>query len=726
MLHNRSCNLCEALCGVVIEADGDRVTGVRGDRDDAFSQGYICPKATALGDIHHDPDRLRRPLRRTASGDFEEIDWETALSYTAARLDQTRKRYGRKGVAVYLGNPTIHNLGATLGTQVFNAALGSHNRYSATSVDQLPKMLASLLMYGHQILMSVPDVDRTDLFVLFGANPLVSNGSIMSAPGMKRRLEAIRARGGRVVVFDPRRTETARAADEHHFVRPGTDALVVLSMLHVVFAERLARLGRLAAHLDGLDVIRALVEDFSPESTAAITGVRADDVRRLAREIAGTERAAVYGRVGVSIQEFGGLTNWLLEVLNVVTGHLDEPGGMMFTTPAVDLVGLGTLIGMRGSFGRIKSRVRGAPGFSGELPASCLAEEIETPGDGQVRALVTVAGNPVLSTPNGRRLDDALASLDFMVSIDPYLNETTRHAHVILPPTFALEHEHYDLALHAFAVRNTARWSSALFERAPDQRHDWEILTELSARLTARGDAFDPLRESVARAASQVLTPRRIVDAMLRLGPYGLRRSIVGGLSVARLEREPHGVDLGPLEPVFPARLQTRDGRIHLAPHEFVDDVPRLRARMASLAGPAEGELLLIGRRELRSNNSWGHNVVRLVKGPVRCTLMIHPRDAESRGLRTGDRITLRSRAGEVIAPVEVTDEVMPGVVSLPHGWGHDRARTRLRVASASPGVSVNDVTDERLLDALCGTASLSGVPVRVARVEAAVTDAAR
>ncbi|MFO0650952.1 MAG: molybdopterin-dependent oxidoreductase [Polyangiales bacterium] len=720
MLHHRSCNLCEALCGVVIEADGDRVTSVRGDDDDTFSRGYICPKATALGDLHHDPDRLRRPLRRTSAGDFEEIDWETALAYTAARLDRTRRQHGPKGVAVYLGNPTIHNLGATLGSQVFQAALGSHNRYSATSVDQLPKMYAALRMYGHQILMSVPDVDRTDLFVIFGANPLVSNGSLMSAPGMKRRLDAIRARGGRVVVFDPRRTETARVADEHHFVRPNTDALVLLSMLHVVFAERLARLGRLAPHLDGIDAIRALSEDFSPEETARVTGVDAEVLRRLTREVASTERAAVYGRVGVSIQEFGGLANWLIEVLNAVTGHLDEPGGMMFTTPAIDLVSLGTLIGMRGSVGRIKSRVRGAPGFSGELPVSCLAEEIETPGDGQVRALVTLAGNPVLSTPNGRRLDRALDSLDFMVSIDPYLNETTRHAHVILPPTSALEHEHYDLALHAFAVRNTARWSNPLFDRAPDQRHDWEILTDLSARLTTRGDALDPLRETVARAAAFAITPRRAVDALLRLGPYGLRHSLTGGISVKRLEREPHGVDLGPLQRVFPARIQTPDGKIHLAPRELVDDVARLRGRALEMAAPAEGELLLIGRRELRSNNSWGHNIVRLTKGPVRCTLKINPRDAEARGLRAGDRATLSARVGEVVAPVEVTDEVMPGVVSLPHGWGHDREKTRLRVASATPGVSVNDVTDERVIDALCGTSSLTGVTVRVTRAETA------
>ncbi len=721
MLHYRSCNLCEAMCGVVIEADGDRVTSVRGDSDDPFSRGYICPKATALGDIHHDPDRLRAPLRRTASGDFEEIDWETALSFAASRLDQTRRRHGKKGVALYLGNPTIHNLGASLGSQVFSAALGSHNRYSATSVDQLPKMLAAYLMYGHQLMMSVPDVDRTDCFVLFGANPLVSNGSLMSAPGMKRRLEAIRARGGRVIVFDPRRTETARAADEHVFVRPGTDAVVLLSMIQVVFEERLARLGRLAPHLDGLDALSAVAEGFSPEETASVTGVPADVVRRVTREIASAERCAVYGRVGVSIQEFGALSNWLIEALNALTGHLDEPGGMMFTTPAVDLVKLGTLIGLEGSFGRIKSRVRGAPGFSGELPVSCLAEEIETPGEGQVRALVTLAGNIALSTPNGRRLERALSSLDFMVSIDPYLNETSRHAHVILPPAFALERPHYDVALHAYAVRNTARWSSPLFAKAPSQRDDWEILTDLSARLTARGDALDPLRETLARGALSIATPRRIIDALLRVGPHGVTRE---GITVAKLEASPHGVDLGPLERVMPAKIFTRDRKIKLAPSEFVADVARLEARMPALAH-RDGSLVLIGRRELRSNNSWGHNVERMVKGPARCTLRVHPDDASARDLRTGDRAKITSRVGEVVAPVEVTDEVMPGVACLPHGWGHDREKTRMRVASAAPGVSANDVTDETVIDELAGTSVLTGVPVRVTREESA-HDAAR
>lgn len=726
MTHLRTCNLCEALCGIEVERDGDRVGAIRGDVRDPLSQGYICPKATALGDLHHDPDRLRTPLLREGSA-HRAIGWDEALDLAARKLLAARAAHGRKGVAMYLGNPTIHNLGATLGSQVLGMVLGSHNRYSATSVDQLPKMLASYLMYGHQLLMSVPDVDRCDLFVMLGANPLVSNGSIMSAPGMKRRLDAIKARGGRVVVFDPRRTETARVATEHHFVRPGTDALVLLSMLHVVFAENLVRLGRFAGHVTELDDLRHAAAGFAPEDTAKVTGVPAAVVRGLARDLATAGRAAVYGRVGVSIQEFGGLANWLVEALNVVTGHFDEAGGMMFTTPAVDLVQLGTWVGQQGSFGRIKSRVRGAPGFSGELPVACLAEEILTPGEGQVRALVTLAGNPVLSTPDGRALDRALASLDFMVSIDPYLNETTRHAHLILPPVMPLEREHYDAALHAFAVRNTARWSDAMFARGDEQRDDWEILTGLSRRMLRKGDGLDGLRDKAAALAQQVVTPRRAIDTLMRIGPHGYRKGLRDGLTLDKVIASKHGVDLGPLESIMPGRLHTRDGRLHLAPKELVADLDRLRARVAVWADEPAGALVLTGRRELRSNNSWCHNSLRLVKGPVRCTLRMHPDDAAARGIVAGDRVRVASRAGEVTAPVELSDEMMRGVVSLPHGWGHDRPGVRLSVAAAHAGVSVNDVTDAQVIDALCGTASLTGVAVEVTRattVAAAALDA--
>jgi len=721
--HYRSCTLCEATCGVAIDVEGGHVVGIRGDDADPFSRGYICPKATALADLHTDPDRLRRPLVRDGAT-WHEVGWDEAFDRVAAELRAVRAAHGRHAIGVYQGNPTAHNLGLLTFGQLILRRLGTRNLYSATSVDQLPHMLAALLVLGNQLLMTVPDLDRTDHLLILGGNPLVSNGSIMTAPDARGRLKAIQARGGQVVVVDPRRTETAQLADRHVFIRPGTDALLLMSMIHVLFAERLADLGRLGPYVDGVDELRAIAADYPPEATAPATGVAADEVRRLARELATRRRAVVYGRIGVCVQELGGLAAWLIYAINALTGHLDEPGGAMLTTPAVDIVPIADLLGFDGGFGRWRSRVRGLPEFGGELPVAALADEIETPGEGQIRALITSAGNPVLSTPNGVRLDRALAGLDFMVSIDPYLNETTRHAHVILPPASPLERSHYDLALFAFAVRNVAKYSPPLFERPADARHDWEICLALWSRL---GLGALPLGRGLGRAAEAVLGklgPEALLELGLRVGPHGLRRG-KHGLSLAKLRAAPHGVDLGPLEPRLPGRLGTPDKRIKLAPPAYRADLPRLAARLAegrAGAGIAPGPaspLALIGRRHLRSNNSWLHNSQRLVKGKPRCTLLIHPTDAAARGIVGGDQVRLTSRAGAIDVPAEISDEIMPGVVSLPHGWGHDRPGTRLGIAHTVPGVSVNDVTDETFLDTFSGTSALSGVAVTVARVAA-------
>ncbi|WP_158879929.1 molybdopterin oxidoreductase family protein [Amycolatopsis anabasis] len=701
--HFHSCTLCEATCGIAVTVEGDRVLDIRGDDQDPFSRGYICPKATALADVHHDPDRLRHPMVR-AGDDWFETSWDAAFELVAAGLKDVRRQYGKDALAVYIGNPSAHNLGLLTFGLPFFRSLGTRNEYSATSIDQLPHMLAALQVFGNQFLMPVPDVDRTDLFICLGGNPAVSNGSIMTAPNIRVRLKAIRDRGGRVVVVDPRRTESAALASEHCSIRPGTDAAFLLSVMHVLFEERLVRLGRLAPHVRGLGTLRVVADGFAPEVTAAATGLDPEWVRALARELASTSRAVLYGRVGICTQEFGGLAAWLVLVVNALTGHLDEPGGAMFTSPAIDAVPLAAAAGQLGSFGRYRSRVRGLPEFSGELPVSVLAEEIDTPGEGRIRALITSAGNPVLSTPNGARLDRALAGLDFMVSIDPYLNETTRHADVILPPTVHLERSHYELALANFSVRNTAKYSPAIFPRAPDQRHDWEICLELATRVLGGGSAV--------RALARRLGPEALLELGLRAGPHGLRK-LRGSLSLARLKKQPHGVDLGPLERRLPGRAK----KIDLAPRLYLDDLPRLRARLERQ--PAD-ELLLIGRRQLRSNNSWMHNSPRLVKGKPRCTLLIHPEDAARRGLADGDTTTLSSRAGEIEVPVEVTDSIMPGVVSLPHGWGHHRPGVRLRVASEHAGVSVNDVTDEHFIDELTGTSAVSGLPVRVGVVSAA------
>ena len=705
--HYRTCTLCEAMCGIVVTTDGPRVTDIRGDTEDPFSKGHICPKAVALRDVHDDPDRLRRPMRRSGST-WAEITWDDALADTAERLTAIQTRHGHNAVATYFGNPTVHSVGAMLFGPDLQRALRTRNRFSATSVDQLPHHVAAMLMFGHALLIPVPDIDRTQHLLMFGANPAASNGSLMSAPGVVDRIRAIRARGGRVVLLDPRRSETAGIVDTHHFVRPGSDALVLLAMLHVIFAEGLVSVERHAAYLDGVDDLRTVVKHFPPERVAPATGISAETIRCLARDFAVAPSAVAYGRVGVSMQEFGGLACWLITALNIVTNRLDIAGGAMFTTPAIDLLKADqrTPDGVR--FSRWKSRVRGLPEFAGELPVAALAEEIETPGTGQVRGLLTHAGNPVLSAPNGRRLERAIAGLECFVAIDFYLNETTRHAHLILPPTFALERDHYDLVFHTLAVRNTTKYSPAIFGRPADARHDWEILNELTWRLQGTAAA------RAKSAALAALKPRGMLDVALRQGPYGGGLlPFRDGLRMADLEAHPHGIDLGPLKPVLPDRLLTADRRVHLAPPLLVADVARLDATLAT-APRSDGSLALIGRRALRSNNSWMHNSERLVRGKNRCTLLMHPTDAEARQLRDGDDVRITSRVGAVVVQLEVTNTVMPGVVSLPHGWGHDRPGTRLGIANVHAGASINDLTDDERLDTLTGNAGFSGVPVKV------------
>jgi anaerobic selenocysteine-containing dehydrogenase len=707
--HYRTCHLCEAICGVEIRLRGSEILSIRGDEKDPFSRGHICPKALGLKDVHEDPDRLRRPMRRTATG-WEEVSWEEALDEVAARLVAVQREHGADAVATYIGNPQVHNYSGLLGGVRFLRALRSRNRYSATSVDQLPHHLTAYLLYGHQLMIPVPDIDRTQFLLVIGGNPVVSNGSLMTAPDVTRRLKDLRARGGRLVVVDPRRTETADIADTHLFVTPGSDALMLLSMLQVLFAEGRVAPGALADFIDGIEAIGELVRPFTPESTATATGIDAEALRHLTRDFAASPSAVCYGRMGVSTQRFGALCQWLIQLLNILTGNLDRVGGAMFTRPAFDMVGLGGAFGQPGSFGKRRTRVRGLPEFGSEFPVSALAEEILTPGRGRIRALVTSAGNPVLSTPNGRRLEEALAQLDFMVSIDPYLNETTRHAHLILPPTSGLERDHFDLVFHVLAVRNTVKYSKALFDKPRGALHDWEILHRLTERI---GEA-DPARRPgwPARLMSRWLTPKRSVALGIRLSGRGAGwNPFSRGLTLSRIAAQPHGIDLGPLEPCLPRRLKTPARRIDLAPKPLVADLQRLSGAAQSAAA---GVLHLIGRRDPRTNNSWLHNSRRFVKGPQRCTLLMHPADAAARGLAAGDVATVTSRSGSVDIAVEPSDEMMRGVVSIPHGWGHHRPGTRLQVAAAHAGVSANDLTDETFIDELCGNAALNGVAVTV------------
>jgi anaerobic selenocysteine-containing dehydrogenase len=748
--HFRTCPFCEATCGLRVEVAGGEVVSIRGDEDDVLSQGFICPKAFGLKELRADSDRLRAPLVRR-DGELREATWEEAFAEIDSRVGPILERDGRDAVAVYAGNPTAHNLAAMIYLRVFLRALGSRNIYTASSVDQMPKHFSAGHMFGHWTSIPIPDIDRTDHLLIWGANPLVSNGSLLTAPDMRGRIRRIRERGGKVVVIDPRRTRTAEHASEHHFIRPGTDALALFALVATLFEEGLADPGPMADLCAGIDDVERLAAEFAPERVADACGIPAPELRRMARELAAAERAAVYGRIGTTVQEFGTLASWLVDVLNVLSGGLDRPGGAVFTKAAAGQSNSTGVMGRgRGAAaGRWASRVRGLPEVLGELPVSALAEEIETPGEGQVRALVTIAGNPLVSTPNAGRLERAVAGLDFMVSFDIYVNETSRHADVILPAPDPLARSHYDLALYQFAARNVANYSPPVFELEETLLSEEEVLLRLTGIVTGQGpdadtDAIDDavagalIAREVGAAGSAIegrdpaeiaaeLEPRRgperVLDLMLRVGAHGDGFGArPGGLTLERLEASPHGIDLGAHEPRLPDVLRTPSGKIELAPEPITRDVDRLRARLDAGAWNGAGpEMVLVGRRQLRSNNSWMHNLNALVKGKDRCTALVNPLDAERLGLADGGRVRLRSAAGAFEAPVEVSDEMMPGVVSVPHGWGHDADGVKLRVAAAHAGVNSNLATDETAVDAPSGNAVLNGIPVELEPVPAEV-----
>ncbi|PBC75404.1 anaerobic selenocysteine-containing dehydrogenase [Streptomyces sp. TLI_235] len=729
----RVCPLCEATCGLELTLDTGRITAARGDRADVFSSGFVCPKGAALGQLDNDPDRIRRPLIRTGT-EYREADWDEAFAAVEDGLAAVIGRHGRQAVATYLGNPNVHTLAGGLYAGALAKAVGSTQVYSASTVDQMPKHVSSGLLFGDPLAIPVPDLDRTDYLLMLGANPVESNGSLCTAADFPGRLKALRRRGGRLVVVDPRRTRTAALADRHLPIRPGADAHLLAGLVHTLFDEKLTAPGE---HLSGVDEIRRAIQPFPAEAVADACGIPAADIRTLARELAAAPTAAVYARIGTSTVEFGTLASWLVDVLNALTGNLDRPGGAMFPLAARRRRGTGRGRGF--TTGRWHSRVRGLPEIKGELPAVTLVDEITTPGEGQVRALITVAGNPVLSTPGGHRLDEALAGLDFMVSVDPYLNETTRHAHVVLPPPPPSRSPHFDLAFGDLAIRNTARWSPAPLPLRDGELDECRILSRLvliaaghGAAAAADPDALDDrtIAGILARAVADPASPvhgrdpaelaaalhgdtgsERQIDLMLRLGAYGEGFGAdPDGLTLAGLLAAPHGIDLGALLPRLPEVLRTASGTVELCPAPLAADLGRLSA---ALAERGDG-LVLVGRRHLRSNNSWLHNLPALTRGSNRCTLHVHPADAAALGLADGGDAVVRSRTGEVTAPVEITEDVMPGVVSLPHGWGHDRPGTRMRVAAAVPGVNVNMLTDPGAVDPLSGTAVLNGVPVQV------------
>ena len=696
-----ACNLCEAICGLELTIERGTVTSIRGNEADPLSRGYICPKGVSMADVYTDPDRLRRPIRRVGD-EWVEMGWDEAYDLVADRLAATITEHGRNAVGVYLGNPSAHSLGSATHGTAFVKSLRTRNRFSASSVDQIPHQLVGWQLYGHQLLLPVPDIDRTSYFLVFGANPMASNGSLMTVPDFPQRLRDLKARGGQVVVVDPRRTETAKVATEHHFVRPGTDAVVLLAMLQVLFAEGLTTP---PPYVDHVARVEELVAEFTPDRAEPLSGVPADVIRRITREFAAADGAAAYGRIGVSTHGFGSICQWAIQCLNLLTGNFDREGGVLFPEPAVDIVGR-RVIGP-GHFDVWRSRVRDIPEFAGELPVSTLREEIETPGEGQIRAMVTMAGNPVLSTPDGRSLARAFEGLDFMVSVDIYLNETTRHADVILPPTSALERDQYDLVFHNLAVRNTSRYTPAVFAKDDDQRHDWQIFGALASRLQKRLGTKGPLRARVVARARMAASPAVVLTGLLATGRK---------VSMRRLRANPAGVDLGPLRPTMPERLQTKGKRIDLAPELVVGDFDRLRASLAAESVAAPDELLLIGRRHKQDCNSWMHNTPRLTRGKPRHHLLMHPDDLAARGISDGARVTVTSRVGSVEVEATGVDDMMPGVVSLPHGYGHQVAGTRLGHAQGVAGVSINDLTDPQRLD-VSGNAALNGVPVTVVPV---------
>ncbi|MGO9714210.1 MAG: molybdopterin-dependent oxidoreductase [Polyangiaceae bacterium] len=711
--HYRVCPLCDAMCGLAINTEDGRVKDIRGDKENVFSRGHICPKGPALRDFHDDPDRLRRPVRRVGSV-WEPISSRDALDEAANRLSDVRAKHGADAVAFYVGNPVAHNYAALLGIPILQAALGTKNHYDTNSQDGNPKIFACMKMYGDGLSLTIPDVDRTRYLLILGANPAASNGSMLTMGDARARLRGIRERGGRIVLVDPGRTESADWSDEHHWIRPGGDAAFVLAILHVIFAEDLADVASLAKSTRGLAALRGCAQRFPPHRVAEAVGIAPATITRIARELARAEAAVAYCRVGVCQSELGLVASWLVEALNVVTGNFDRPGGMMFTKPAADIGPLARAA-VGNHHGRWRSRVRGLPEFLGSFPSGALLEEMTTPGPGQIRALVTLAGNPVLSIPGGARLADALARLDAVVSIDPYVNETTRHAHVILPPASPLETSHFDLLFNAVSVRNTVSYSEPVLPRSDDALDDYEILTGLAKRLAGRRAGDGATGRTIERALEKLLPSTDDALALLfRLGPYG-DHFVPGrqGLTLAKVREAPHGIDLGPLVPMGRERVRTPDGRVDLAPEVLLADVSRVETWLAERRN---GGLLLIGRRHLRSNNSWMHNLRSLVKGPDRSALLVHPDDAARHGLVEGATCRVKSRAGEVRARVAITRDIMPGVVSLPHGYGHAAAADTLHVAGPLPGANINVLTDETWVEPILGNSILTGIPVSVER----------
>lgn len=705
--HYRVCNLCEAMCGLEIEHDTEKVIGIRGDINDPFSKGSICPKGANYGGLHEDPNRLKKPLKKIENG-WKEISYKEAFDEIEEKIGGIRNQYGNDAVALYLGNPTVHNFGFLMYLGQFKKVLNTKYSYSPTSMDQLPHHFAAHYMFGNEFFIPVPDIDRTDYMIILGANPAVSNGSMMSSAGIYTRLRNIKERGGKYIVIDPRKNETATLASEHHFIRPSTDVYFLLAMLHHIVKTEKVSLGHLSDHIIGFDHIEKVALSFSPDKVAQVVGIEAQEIERLTDEYVAAKRAVIYGRMGLSTQDHGGLCQWLLNVINICTGHFDTEGGAMFTLPAVDIIRDDK---QRNVHGRWKSKVRGLPEFEGELPVSTMGEDMLVKGEDKIRALITNAGNPALSTPNAGQIEEALQGLDFMLSIDIYINETTKHADIILPPPSGLEIDHYDLVFNTLAVSNNVKFSQALFLPESGAKYDWEILQELMKRLSNSKWSF----------LYKWTTPQLLLKIALLIGPYGRLSHIsrlFSGLDLKKVKKSKHGINLGPLKSRIPEGLRTLDKKIHIAHDEFLKEVEGLDKKFEEVRRKQGGDkFLLIGRRSLKGNNSWMHNVEKLMKGKNRCTVIINSFDAQRLELEEGQLVRVKSSIGEIEVPVEITDKIMEGVVSIPHGFGHHGKGTAIPVAEANAGISVNSITDHSRVDGLTGNAAFSGQEVELVAV---------
>ena len=694
-IHYRTCNLCEAMCGLEITYKEKKVISIVGDKKDPLSKGFICPKSLALKDLYEDPDRLKTPIKRTENG-WQEISWTEAFDEVEIQIKKIQEKYGNNAVATYQGNPNVHNVGSMLYGGPFLKSLKTKQKYSATSADQLPHHIASLKMFGHQMLIPIPDIERTDYLLILGANPGASNGSLLTAPGFPQKIKSIQKRGGKVINIDPRFTETSKISSQHLYINPGKDALFLLSLLHVIFDQGIEEKTHLSNYLKGLEEIKEIVKEYSPKKTALLIGIDSLEIQKIAKDFMNSKTAVCYGRMGVSTQEYGGICQWLINVLNIVTNNMDKVGGAMFTKPAIDLVYMTGIQGKVGNFDRYRSRVHNLPEYSGELPVATLADEILTEGEGQIKMFICTAGNPVLSAPNGKKMEKALEKLDFMVSIDIYLNETSKYANIILPSTNGLETLHYDLVFHQLAIRNTAKLSEVLFEKDENQKHDWQILNELTERITEKKNS---------------LTPEMMLDNMFQYSPYK-----EANLSVNKLKENPNGIDLGSLQPLLIKRIFTVDKKINVSPQIFIDDLKRLDKELYKDTKEEETKypFALIGRRHLRNNNSWMHNSKLLMKGKNRCTVLMSSKDANNLSITDHQKIKIISNVGSIELPVEISDEMKEGVLSIPHGFGHNRNGTKIKLAEENAGESINDLTDDNKIDKLTGNANFSGTRVKV------------